>query len=267
MIFGNWRPGGLVARRRPVRLHGLAAVARSTRPAHALLLVRRPSLFVVLALRALLRRRWVVAGDRRSRSPPACCRLVPDHRRRSRREIIPFLPHVTTLLVLVFAAQRLRPPAADGRDLPAESARVSGSTAPTIDWDAAARRRRARSCRRGRTRRTRDVTVGAAALVDDGRVVARLQRRERVVRPDAVRRVRPGRRPCRHRRRAAGGAGRSSAATARTSPRAVAAARCCTSSAAPTCWSTPAADRRPPTALGELLPGAVRPGRPRARSD
>ena len=30
-------------------------------------------------------------------------------------EFIPFLPHVTTLLVLVFATQRLRPPAADGR--------------------------------------------------------------------------------------------------------------------------------------------------------
>ena len=30
-------------------------------------------------------------------------------------EFIPFFPHVATLLVLVFAAQRLRPPAADGR--------------------------------------------------------------------------------------------------------------------------------------------------------
>lgn len=31
------------------------------------------------------------------------------------REIIPYFPHVTTLLVLVFASQRLRMPAADGR--------------------------------------------------------------------------------------------------------------------------------------------------------
>jgi simple sugar transport system permease protein len=30
-------------------------------------------------------------------------------------EIISLLPHLTTLIVLVFAAQRLRPPAADGR--------------------------------------------------------------------------------------------------------------------------------------------------------
>ncbi|HWJ61922.1 MAG TPA: hypothetical protein VNS19_08115, partial [Acidimicrobiales bacterium] len=31
------------------------------------------------------------------------------------REIIPYFPHVTTLLVLVFASQRLRMPAADGK--------------------------------------------------------------------------------------------------------------------------------------------------------
>jgi len=30
-------------------------------------------------------------------------------------QIIPFLPHVTTMVVLVFASQPLRPPAADGR--------------------------------------------------------------------------------------------------------------------------------------------------------
>jgi simple sugar transport system permease protein len=30
-------------------------------------------------------------------------------------EIVTFLPHLTTLLVLTFASQRLRPPAADGQ--------------------------------------------------------------------------------------------------------------------------------------------------------
>jgi len=30
------------------------------------------------------------------------------------RQFIPFTPHLTTLLVLAFAAQNLRPPAADG---------------------------------------------------------------------------------------------------------------------------------------------------------
>jgi simple sugar transport system permease protein len=31
------------------------------------------------------------------------------------RELIPYIPHITTLLVLIFASQRLRMPAADGR--------------------------------------------------------------------------------------------------------------------------------------------------------
>ena len=31
------------------------------------------------------------------------------------RELIPYFPHITTLLVLAFASQRLRMPAADGR--------------------------------------------------------------------------------------------------------------------------------------------------------
>ena len=31
------------------------------------------------------------------------------------RELVPYFPHITTILVLVFAAQRLRMPAADGK--------------------------------------------------------------------------------------------------------------------------------------------------------
>ena len=89
-------------------------------------------------------------------------------------------------LVLVFSAQRLRPPAADGRVF----RRVPSDSARPVDWEplrsAAAevvQRAYAPYSRPAGRRRRRWSTTA------DRR---RLQRRERVVRADAVRRVRPG---------------------------------------------------------------------------
>jgi general nucleoside transport system permease protein len=110
-IFGNWRPGGVAA---ASGLFGYADALqlRSRTAVHGLLLfvtiglmlaaiwfgVRkaRPGVAVILIAVAGLFYWWYSVTD-----------TIP-------RQFIFFLPHVTTLLVLSFAAQRLRPPAADG---------------------------------------------------------------------------------------------------------------------------------------------------------
>jgi len=111
MIFGNWLVGGLAL---GAGLFGFMDSLQSQvdATAHAILLVAA-LLFAVIAAHAALGRRWrtavivaVVAAVfgiwyGTSDSVPT--------------ELIPFLPHLTTLAVLVFSAQRLRPPAADGR--------------------------------------------------------------------------------------------------------------------------------------------------------
>jgi len=111
LIFGNWRPGGVVV---GAGLFGYsdALQLRSNTSIHGLLL------FIAIAAAAvglwfLIRSRvttgvaavvvaslvfWWFAGTK----------AVPD-------EFISITPYVVTLLVLAVAAQRLRPPAADGR--------------------------------------------------------------------------------------------------------------------------------------------------------
>lgn len=110
MIFGNWRPGGLAM---GAGLFGFTDTLslQSGATTHSLLLVvALGSAFMVL--RALITRRWrsavvaVVAGIAAYLWFEAIDELP--------NEIIVFLPHLTTLLVLTFASQRLRPPAADG---------------------------------------------------------------------------------------------------------------------------------------------------------
>ena len=110
MIFGNWRPGGLAA---GASLFGYAdgLQLRDKSAVHALLLFVG-LLLVLLAARAVWRRQsgqaiaslvfavlflvWFFASS-----------IVPPG-------IVSFTPHITTLLVLALASQRLRPPAADG---------------------------------------------------------------------------------------------------------------------------------------------------------
>jgi simple sugar transport system permease protein len=122
MIFGNWRPGG-VASAAGIFGYADSLHLRSERAAHGLLL------FVAIGLAA-----WAVWRIVRAARRPAgeamsgrntltnlgmillaglilwwflATDTVP-------REFVFFLPHITTLLVLSLASQRLRPPAADG---------------------------------------------------------------------------------------------------------------------------------------------------------
>lgn len=109
MIFGNWRPVGLAA---GAGLFGYADKLQLSDAVHPLLLIIALVL-ATLAVRNLLQRRWIasVAG-----AVAAAAFLfwflatkdVPS-------QLVSSTPHMMTLLVLFFASQRLRMPAADGR--------------------------------------------------------------------------------------------------------------------------------------------------------
>jgi ABC-type uncharacterized transport system permease subunit len=111
MIFGNWRPGGLVV---GAGLFGFMDSMQSQvdSTSHALLIVAALA-FAVGAARALYLRKWIGAPVLAVLA--AGCWWWYERTDALPREIIPYFPHLTTLLVLVFASQRLRMPAADGR--------------------------------------------------------------------------------------------------------------------------------------------------------
>lgn len=111
MIFGNWRPGGILL---GASMFGYtdSLPLRSTETIHALLLLVAIGLFafaiyrfirgartsgIVLGVFGLLFLTWFLLTD-----------TVP-------RDFASMTPYVATLLVLAFASQRLRMPAADGR--------------------------------------------------------------------------------------------------------------------------------------------------------
>jgi general nucleoside transport system permease protein len=112
MIFGNWRPGGLAAGAGIFGYTDALQLRSGGESVHALLLLlsvvlaglgvwsllrgRRVTGAITIALAALVLL-WFLTTD-----------TVPD-------DFVGFAPHLTTLLVLSLAAQRLRPPAADGR--------------------------------------------------------------------------------------------------------------------------------------------------------
>ena len=111
MIFGNWRPGGLLV---GAGLFGFMDSMQSQveETSHALL-VGAALMFFITALACAYRRLWRSTGLFLVLA--AGCVYWYETTNELPREIIPYFPHVTTLLVLVFASQRLRPPAADGK--------------------------------------------------------------------------------------------------------------------------------------------------------
>ncbi len=111
LIFGNWRPGALLA---GAGLFGFMDAMQSQvdRTSHALLVVAA-LLFAVVAVRNAVLRRWTSAVAMAVAAAGSWWWYTATDE--LPREFIPYFPHITTLLVLVFASQRLRPPAAVGK--------------------------------------------------------------------------------------------------------------------------------------------------------
>jgi ABC-type uncharacterized transport system permease subunit len=111
MIFGNWRPGGTLA---GAGLFGYADGLRlSSGPetVHALLYAAVISAGV-LVIWQLFRRKWTTAGLAAIGAVAVYALYYATDELPT--EFLPYTPHIITLVVLALAAQRLRPPAADG---------------------------------------------------------------------------------------------------------------------------------------------------------
>ncbi|HEY0637156.1 MAG TPA: ABC transporter permease [Pseudonocardiaceae bacterium] len=111
MIFGNWRPGGLLA---GAGLFGYADGLRLSAGAttvHALL-YGAVLILGLAVLWQLYKRRWVGAGT--AALAAVGLYVIYLYTEELPREFLPYTPHIITLVVLALAAQRLRMPAADG---------------------------------------------------------------------------------------------------------------------------------------------------------
>jgi len=113
MIFGNWRPGGLVGGATLFGYTDAVQLRGGGTTVHAMLLLLAV-LIVGIGLWQLLRRRRAVQGVLAIAAGAIVAvwyfvsETVPD-------EFTGMTPYVATLLVLAFASQRLRMPAADGQ--------------------------------------------------------------------------------------------------------------------------------------------------------
>ncbi|KAA2264922.1 ABC transporter permease [Solihabitans fulvus] len=111
MIFGNWRPGGLLG---GAALFGYSdGLQLSSGGKTVLALIYGAVLLLaVLVIVQLVRRKWLAAsvGFVAAGGLYAVYWSVDS----LPTEFTPYLPHFVTLIVLTVASQRLRPPAADG---------------------------------------------------------------------------------------------------------------------------------------------------------
>jgi simple sugar transport system permease protein len=111
MIFGNWRPGGLAAGAALFGYTDALQLRSGSKSVHALLLLVA-IVFVVFAAYLMWRRRIAPAAI--SVLAAALVFVWYELSDTVPIEFVPATPYVITLLVLAFAAQRLRMPAADG---------------------------------------------------------------------------------------------------------------------------------------------------------
>lgn len=111
MIFGNWRPGGMLA---GSALFGYAdglRLSAGPETVHALLYAAVIAVGIA-AVWQLVLRRWLLAGAAGLTAAAVYwLYYVTDE---LPREFLPYTPHLITLVVLALAAQRLRPPARIG---------------------------------------------------------------------------------------------------------------------------------------------------------
>lgn len=112
MIFGNWRPAGLLLGSSLFGYTQALPYRQGTVSVHALLLVVALLLLAVGLFQLLRRRRLQAIGAFVFGAAFLVWYLVTDM---VPREFTTMAPYVTTLLVLALASQRLRMPAADGQ--------------------------------------------------------------------------------------------------------------------------------------------------------
>jgi ABC-type uncharacterized transport system permease subunit len=111
MIFGNWRPGGLLAGSALFGYtDGLQLSGRG--PAVLALLYAAVLLLVIVVVVQLFRRKWFAAGF--AVLAAGLLYFVYYSVDELPRDLTPYAPHFVTLVVLAVASQRLRMPQADG---------------------------------------------------------------------------------------------------------------------------------------------------------